>query len=232
MLRTFSFASLLVLLSSALAFAQFRTVTVQNANGNPVPTTIQNTPTVNINGTVPVSGTVSATLTGTPAVTISGTPSVSVSGTPTVSVTNLPTGTGGPAGAAVVLTKNLDEPAQQPFQTIITCTSGAAGASQCTNTGDFPAGKVFVIEYLVLQTTAPGPTVAMKFELATAAGGNAFFYPYATGFTSDTLSEHLVRIYAEHQAVGGSLVIKGTAANGISPVIFTAMISGHLVNVP
>src|SRR6266849_4039015 len=86
--RTFSLALLVVLLSSALVFAQFRTVTVQNANGNPVPTTIQNTPTVNVNGTVPVSGTVSATITGTPSVnaTITGTPSVSVTGTPTVNV--------------------------------------------------------------------------------------------------------------------------------------------------
>ncbi len=113
-----------LLLSSTLALAQFRTVTVQNANGNPVPTTIQNTPTVSVSGTVPVTvgntptvnvnGTVpvtvsntpsvNATITGTPSVSISGTPavnativntpSVSISGTPSVAVTNFPATSG------------------------------------------------------------------------------------------------------------------------------------------
>src|SRR5216684_714247 len=72
--RTYLFALLVVLLSSALAFAQFRTVTVQNANGNPVPTTIQNTPTVNVSGTVPV--------------TVGNTPTVNVNGTVPVTVSN------------------------------------------------------------------------------------------------------------------------------------------------
>ncbi len=119
--RTYLFALLVVLLSSALAFAQFRTVTVQNTNGNPVPTTIQNTPTVNVNGTVPVSGTVSATITGTP--------SVSVTGTPTVSVSNLPTGTAGPANTTGVLVKSLDNPAQQVFQRQLICSTVAAGST-------------------------------------------------------------------------------------------------------
>lgn len=221
---------LLLLLSSSLASAQFRTVTVQNANSNPVPTTIQNTPTVS------VSGTVNTAITGTPSVnaTITGTPSVSVTGTPTVSVNNLPTGSGGPSGTTLVLTKNLDEPAQQPFQTIITCATGGAGATQCTGTGDFPAGKVFVIEYMVLTTSGVGiSSTPIKFELATQAGGNAFYYPYAVGGASpNTLSEHLVRIYAEHLPVGGSLAIRGTANSGATAVNFTAMLSGHLVNVP
>src|SRR6266480_138424 len=97
-----------LLLSSISVCAQFRTVTVQNANGNPVPTTIQNTPTVSVSGTVPVTvsntPSVNATITGTPSVSISGTPavnativntpSVSISGTPSVAVTNFPATSG------------------------------------------------------------------------------------------------------------------------------------------
>jgi hypothetical protein len=75
------------LLISTLAFAQFRTVTVQNANDNPVPTTVQNMPPVTINGTVPVTGTVDATIVNTPTVNVkSGTINATIANEPTVMI--------------------------------------------------------------------------------------------------------------------------------------------------
>src|SRR5579859_1015363 len=125
--RTFSLALLAVLLSSALASAQFRTVTVQNANNNPVPTTIQNTPTVNVSGTVPVSG--------------------------GVAITNTPSGTAGAANTTGVVIKDLDEPARQPFQTRLLCSTTAAGSIYCQASYTVPAGKELVIEYVQVSST-------------------------------------------------------------------------------
>ncbi len=86
----------LVLLSSAAAVAQFRTVTVQNAADNPVPTTttIQNTtpiPTI-INNSDPISifGTVNATITNVPSVNVANTVPVAVSNTVTANIANVP----------------------------------------------------------------------------------------------------------------------------------------------
>src|SRR5581483_11780769 len=77
---------LLVLLSSA-AFAQFRTVTVQNDPSNPVPTTIQNANPL----TTTVSGTVNTNVVNTPMVTINGTVPVTVDGLVATAITNVPT---------------------------------------------------------------------------------------------------------------------------------------------
>jgi len=293
--RTFSLALLVVLLSSALVFAQFRTVTVQNANGNPVPTTIQNTPTVNVNGTVPVSGTVSATITGTPSVnatitgtpsvsvtgtptvnvngtvpvsgtvnaaiintpavnvngtvpvtgnvgitgtpsvsaTITGTPSVSVTGTPTVSVTNLPTGTAGPAPTTCVLVKSLDNPAQQPFQTTLNCsTTPGSFLTSCGTSFLVPAGKELVIEYVQVRSQENSGSSTENYELQAQAGGQLATYFFATGtriLPSVPIGEHLTRIYADP---GSVVAFIGFENNNTGSVSFFAVLSGYLVNVP
>lgn len=74
-----------VLLFSTLALAQFRTVTVQNANSNPVPTTVQNMPPVT------VSGPVDANIVNQPTVKVDG--GVAVNGTVNTNATivNVPT---------------------------------------------------------------------------------------------------------------------------------------------
>jgi len=228
------FALLVVLLSSALAFAQFRTVTVQNANGNPVPTTIQNTPTVNVNGTVPVSGTVSATITGTPSVnaTITNTPSVSVTGTPTVSVSNLPTGTAGPGPTTGVLVKSLDNPAQQVFQRQLLCNTVAAGATTCTVNFTVPAGKVLVIEYVQMISIENGGSGTAFYELITTAGGldiPYYFAPTALINGNNRIGEHLTRIYADP---GSTVTFIGYENNTSGTVNFGVTFSGYLVNVP
>jgi len=234
MVRTFSLALLAVLLSSALALAQFRTVTVQNANNNPVPTTIQNTPTVNVSGTVPVSGTVG--ISGTPSVnaTITGTPSVSVTGTPTVSVTNLPTGTAGPSSTTGVLVKSLDNPGLQPFQKTIQCViTVTPNSSTCPATYTVPAGKELVIEYLMGVAGYNGALGQVAYELDTTVAGNAasYFYPPIPNWFVPN-SEHLVRIYADPSStvVFTGFVIGPVGSPGSAT--FTMTLSGHLVNVP
>src|SRR5260370_41294003 len=105
MLRNISI--LAFVLSSASAFAQFRTITVQNSNSNPVPTNIQNTPSVNIANTPSVSATITGTpdvnVANVPAATISGIPRVSISGAPHGLGMNLATGAAGPGNTSGVL---------------------------------------------------------------------------------------------------------------------------------
>jgi hypothetical protein len=103
---------LLFVLLSSVAFAQFRTVTVQNDPSNPVPTTIQNgnpipmtiqnidplnanivnVPTVNVSNIVPVTvgNTVSTAITNVPTVNVNGTVPVTVASTVSAAITNVP----------------------------------------------------------------------------------------------------------------------------------------------
>ena len=296
MLRSTLTVKLVILLSSVLALAQFRTVTVQNANSNPVPTTIQNsgpipmtiqndspiattvtntptvnaaitnTPTVTIKDTVPVQvsgivntaitnaptvtikdtvpvqvgGTVNTTVTNTPTVNINGTVPVQVGGTvnaaitntPTVSVSNLPTGTAGPTNTTVVLVKSLDNPAQQPFQTAVSCATPAGLASKCTANYSVPAGKEFVIEYLQVSSTGNVTNGIPHYEVLTTAGGQALTYLYAAGIklTSDSASdEHIVRIYADP---GSMIQFTGAQTVTGAGITFNLVMSGHLVNTP
>jgi len=296
MLRSTLTVKLVILLSSVLALAQFRTVTVQNANSNPVPTTIQNsgpipmtiqndspiattvtntptvnaaitnTPTVTIKDTVPVQvsgivntaitnapivtikdtvpvqvgGTVNTTVTNTPTVNINGTVPVQVGGTvnaaitntPTVSVSNLPTGTAGPTNTTVVLVKSLDNPAQQPFQTAVSCATPAGLASKCTANYSVPAGKEFVIEYLQVSSTGNVTNGIPHYEVLTTAGGQALTYLYAAGIklTSDSASdEHMVRIYADP---GSMIQFTGAQTVTGAGITFNLVMSGHLVNTP
>jgi len=96
---------LLLVLLSSVAFAQFRTVTVQNdpsnpvpttiQNGNPIPTTIQNTDPLNANivnvPTVNVNNTVSTAIANVPTVNVNGTVPVTVGSTVSAAITNVPT---------------------------------------------------------------------------------------------------------------------------------------------
>jgi len=103
MLRSILTGKLVVLLSfvllcSVAALAQFRTVTVQNAPNNPVPTTttIQNTSPIpmTIQNTDPIStiinGTVNAAITNVPSVNVANTVPVAVSNTVTANIANVP----------------------------------------------------------------------------------------------------------------------------------------------
>src|SRR5260370_1169222 len=258
MLRSTLTVKLVILLSSVLALAQFRTVTVQNANSNPVPTTIQNsgpipmtiqndspiattvtnTPTVNVNGIVPVhvGETVNTAITNTPTVNVNGpvqvTGQVQIAGTPSVSVSNLPTGTAGPANTTVVLVRSLDNPAQQPFQTAVSCATPAGLASKCTASFNVPAGKEFVIEYLQVSSSGNITNGIPHYEVLTTAGGQALTYLYAAGIklASDSASdEHMVRLYADP---GSMIQFTGVQTVNGAGITFNLVMSGHLVNTP
>src|SRR5260370_981433 len=248
MLRSTLTVKLVILLSSVLALAQFRTVTVQNANSNPVPTTIQNSGPIPmtiqndspIATTVTNTPTVNAAITNTPTVTINDTPPVPAGGTvnaaitntPTVSVSNLPTGTAGPTNTTVVLVKSLDNPAQQPFQTAVSCATPAGLASKCTANYSVPAGKEFVIEYLQVSSTGNVTNGIPHYEVLTTAGGQALTYLYAAGIklTSDSASdEHMVRIYADP---GSMIQFTGAQTVTGAGITFNLVMSGHLVNTP
>ncbi len=222
-----SAATVLVLLST-FSFAQFRTVTVQNANNNPVPTTVTNTPTVNVTGTVPV------TVSGTPSVnaTITGTPNVNatITGTPNVAVTS-PVGTAGPSNTTGVLIKNLDNPARQPFLQGLTCTSPAAGAGFCTASFAVPAGKRLVIEYLQFNSVESASTtlVYQLIPIVTGFGQPWLFAPGPKLANGTLLAEHQVRLYAD---AGSSVSFTGYATSNAGNVTFSMLLSGYLVNVP
>jgi hypothetical protein len=98
------------LLLANLAFAQFRTVTVQNSDSNPVPVTgsvdivslptvnlggpidaiITNEPTVRVDGPVAVNGTVTSTITNEPLVKVDSSSPLPVSGSVIATITNEP----------------------------------------------------------------------------------------------------------------------------------------------
>ncbi len=227
MVRTISMTTLAIVLSSAMASAQFRTVTVQNANNNPIPTTIQGTPTVAVSGTVPVSGTVG--ISGT--VPVSG--NVGITGTPSVSVSNLPTGTAGPANTTGVAVKDLDDPGRQPFQTLLGCTTGpqGSGTNTCESISTLPGNKAFVIEYIMTVATENNSTV-QYYNLRTSVGGIAPFYLYGPGAHLDSVTpvnDHLVRIYADP---GSSMKLGVITNSSLGSVAATMILSGHLVNAP
>jgi hypothetical protein len=243
MTRSIFACALVLLLPSAFACAQFRTVTVQNSNSNPVPTNIQSMPPVTVSGSVDttISNTPNVNIANTPGVniantpnvnaTISGTPAVSITGTPAVSITNLPTGTAGPAATTALVTRNLDSPALQPFQKLLQC--NVSGVSQCQASLTVPAGKQLVIEYVLFASSESSPgNQTYLYDLTTIAGGQSIDYFFAPGpriAPFFPLSEHLVRIYAD---AGSTVTFEGEAQNSSAAVAFYARLSGYLVNVP
>ncbi len=220
--------ALVMLLSAVAGWGQFRTVTVQNANSNPVPTSIQNTPNVNIANTpaVTISGTPAVSVSGTVSAAITGTPSVSVTGTPAVSVSNLPTGTAGPANTTGMLTKNLDEPARQPFHQLLTCST--LGTGSCNATYTVPAGKRLVIEYFTVAWTATSGAVTASYQVTTTVQGVDGVYQYLTVAGA---SDHLVRIYADAASLVG-FTGSANSATGPGTVNFQMQFSGYFVSVP
>ena len=232
MLRTISVAALAVVLGSGAAWAQFRTVTVQNAPSNPVPTTVQNTVpvtgTVNVGGgTVGVTGPVAVT----GSVGIAGTPSVNVANTPNVAVTS-PVGTAGPGNTTGVLVKDLDNPARQPFQRQLACATVVGGSTTCTDFFNVPVGKELVIEYVQFLTNEFAGSTAVELTLNTSVGPQNLSWVYAPGTklsSSFAVSEHQVRIYCDPT---NSVQLSGTESSNIGLVGFSALVSGYMVNVP
>jgi len=216
-----------VVILTGLCHAQFRTVTVENAPGNPVPTTIQNTPSVTVSGTPNVSA------------TIAGTPNVNVANTPTVTVGNtnaapLPVVGSGNLAAAPVIIRNNDEPARRPFQAGCNASASSAGFIGCTLT-TVPAGKTLVIELFDGFFNFPQAGVPYELELATSVGGGGpMNHEYVYTFLNTQSGEshysfhQLTRVYAD----AGTTVAGQIYISGVTGTYVQLNISGYLVNVP
>lgn len=165
------------------SWAQFRTVTVQNAPANPVPTAAQGTtlvggsvnisnmPTVNVNGTVPVNGSVNAAVTG----------NVGIVGSPAVNAlsSNAPATIINGQTITPVIVRNMDEPARHPFQQTLSCSSpgGAVGCS--APFGVSPKDEV-VIEYINLVTSGTNASSVID-QLGTTVNGSNQIYSFPPG---------------------------------------------------
>jgi len=216
----------LVVILTGLCQAQFRTVTVQNAPANPIPTTIQNTPSVTVSGTPNVN----ATITGTPNVNVANTPTVIVGNT---NAAPLPIIGSGNIAAAPVIIRNNDEPARQPFQAGCNASASSAGFIGCTLT-TVPAGKTLVVETFDGFFTFAQGGVPYQLELSTVAGGrlvnheNVYTFLNTQGGFSNYAFHQLTRVYAD----AGSPVAGQVYVSVVTDTYVQLNISGYLVNVP
>jgi hypothetical protein len=148
-----------------------------------------------VNTPLPVQGTVNVG--NFPASsTVSG--SVSITGTPDVKVTN--------TASAPVLTRDVDNPALQPFQNVrvISTPAGLLGGDE---TFTVPAGKRLVIEFVSFQGSWPaGQATTRLFIGVCNSGGGAcqtrFFFPavpQGPDFGGDSLftASSPTRLYAD-----------------------------------
>lgn len=121
----------------------------------PIPVTVTNAPSVNVNGTVPVTGTVNANITGG-----------SVTATLPSSLTI------GNGAANPVLSSNTGDPGRLPYQAqgFVSCADTGAGFWQCnTSFAPVPAGKRLVLQNLNwFGVGYPAPTSV----LLSLVGGN------------------------------------------------------------
>ena len=186
MYRTVSVAALAMVLGSGTGWAQFRTVTVQNAPNNPVPTQAQ--------GTTSISGDVNATITGTPAVTISGTPSVNVANTPSVTVSGTPNVIVSNTATSPVLTSQIDEPGRFPYQAVNECGSSNTCA---VSFGPLPSHRL-VVQHISIFLVMLGGLPGFGYAVAQApiGGFSAFNIPMTANNTFGAVDQQ-VQIYVD-----------------------------------
>jgi hypothetical protein len=180
-----------------------------------------------VNTPLPVQGTVNVG--NFPASsTVSG--SVSITGTPNVKVTN--------TRSAPVLTRDVDNPALQPFQNsqVISTPAGLLGGD---GTFTVPAGKRLVIEFLSFQGSWPAgqATTRLFIGVCNSGGGQCqteFFLPAISqgpdfGGNSLFAASSPMRLYADPGTdVTVSVRRNATAGTGLAVVA----ISGYLVDLP
>jgi hypothetical protein len=196
---TMSVYGLLLLLLATPGWCQFRTVTVQNATSNPVPTSIQNSPTVTISGTpnvnvtnLPaVSGNVTVSNTSSQPVPTKAQGTTAVAGTVTV---------GNAVGAPVPI-RNNDDAGRHPYQIHVN-----AGMSSGFAVANFtaPSTGELVIEYFSANSASNGGTLRY-FDINTTVGGNSADFlipaisypPFNANLPNSYLASQQVRLYAD-----------------------------------
>ena len=205
-------AALVVVGTPTVSRAEDKDVIVINGATQPVPVTVQGTPSI------------------TGSVAISGTPSVNVANTPSVQVTNTPTVALAP-GSAVELT-----PAE-PYQVGLVCLATNVQVCQQDHPSLVPAGKRFVVETVSGGAHANIGDEITTFNLYSSTGrvqGTFNFIGKATRtdsfYTYSILDTRQVRIYID----GGTTVGLGASVSGNSTTDISASmrLSGYLVPMP
>jgi hypothetical protein len=122
--------------------------------------------------------------------------------------------------------RDVDNPAQQPFQWTLSPYSGTSN----TGTDSFvvPAGKRLVIEYYSAQLTQYPSGGYGYIYLETSAAGQTVYYKVVPPVASTQPYNQLTRIYADAWSTVTVMVTQnsGTSAGG------SIILSGYYVNVP
>ena len=129
--------------------------------------------------------------------------------------------------------RDLDNPARQPFQARVSCSTTIDGCSEFIPSP--PAGKRLVIEYVSMQGEIPAGQVA-TFQIDATAGGQFAVHDLglsqpavAFGFVGRVVVAQQVRLYADP----GLPIHASAARNGSGNLIhFSFSVSGYLVDLP
>ena len=136
---------------------------------------------------------------------------------------------GGPIPVTVANTvqnRDADNPAQQPFQTLIQPSSDtAASAAQSFSV---PAHKRLVIEFVSSELNEYPRGGGAYSYLTTTAGGQTVTYYFANTYESTNRKSQVVRLYADP----GTDVTVGANTYGGNGVGTDTELSGYYVNVP
>lgn len=159
-------------------------------------------------------------------VNVVNTPNVNVSNTPNVQVGNTTTNP--------VPTRDVDNPARQPFQ-IGLGISVANGNLTANGSFTVPAGKQLVIEFVsALAAISSGQKLTLQFSTTGGGAPVAFTLPaFLQGTFGGTVDDYAVaqqmRVYADP---GTSVQFVLTQNNTTAGALADIGVSGYLVNVP
>jgi hypothetical protein len=205
-----SIPALLVLLCGSV-WAQFRTVTVENATTNPVPVKQQGS--VSVAGTVGISGTPTVSVTNTPSVNVANSPTVSVGNTPNVTVTN--------ASSAPVQVRDVDTSQDKSFAEFVTISTGQSLADDSSITlPACPNGQQFLA-----RTFYAGPDLNSTDNanvVNIGPWGVMLFTGQNTGFGGFTVA---LTVYG-NGAGSGVLSLPAGMPVGANPVIGARLLGG------
>jgi hypothetical protein len=135
-------------------------------------------------------------------------------------------GISGNSATSPLFTRDVDNPARQPFQTSI-CDFGNATTNLCGSLVDsfsVPSGHRLVIEFIMGLCRLSN--VAVRESLITQAGGNGaeYFLPFSVGTIGGNGFAQQTRIYADP---GSRVGFGGGEVNGAGPFTCTLSLSGY-----
>jgi hypothetical protein len=206
--------------------------------------TVLNTP-LPVQGTVGITGSVSAAQSGTWNVGVTGTPNVNVANSPTVSIGNTPSvnatqigswavGISGNTSTNPLFVRDIDNPAKQPFVSTCSISFSTPQGNNCQFI-TVPVGKQLVIEVFAVFIQMQVGDRPVETVLVGTQNGREYVLPYpqsfnATSGASDAwvVSQPLTRAYADPNTTPACEV----GANPSEALSANCTISGYLVNLP